>query len=348
MQLKRGINEAIGRYQKAADRRWRIPPTFTVLPATGEPVVYYLSPAENSPSGGVKVIYRHVEFLNEMGIRSAVLHKESNFSCTWFEHRAPVVSADSIQFRQNDILVVPECYGPGMDKLLPDVRKIVFNQGAHHTFDRVDLVPGAPGEPYRSLQNLEGILTVSADGAELLRYAFPEVEISVARNVVDPTIFKLRDKRAPKRISYVPSRRTDELDQLLHVLHANGALAEGGWTIEPLSGLPESGMGNALRETSIFMSLSDRDGFGLPPAEAMATGCYVVGYSGGGGNEYFDSSYATKVTDSTGMIRGLLAALSMTDDEREELGARASARIHGYYNQEGLRADLEQFYGRLL
>lgn len=348
MRLMQRMNRAIELYQNAADRRWRVPPTMTVLPAAGAPVLYYLAPAENSPSGGVKVIYRHVEILNEIGINAAVFHKERGFSCDWFEHRAPVVSADNIQFRENDVLVVPECYGAGLHTLPPRIRKVIFNQGAHHTFDRVKLDPGAPGAPYRSIENLEGILTVSEDSAELLRYAFPEIEVSVARNVVDSSIFRLRERPASKRISDVPSRRTAELEQLLHILHSNGDMVRGNWFLEAISGRPEVEMGNVLRESSIFMSLSDRDGFGLPPAEAMATGCYVVGYAGGGGNEYFDSSYSTKVSDSTGMIRAVLAAMDLPEHEREEKGIKASARIHSHYTQDGLRGDLERFYGRFL
>ncbi|OIH83329.1 hypothetical protein BLJ79_14605 [Arthrobacter sp. UCD-GKA] len=107
-------------------------------------------------------------------------------------------------------------------------------------------------------------------------------------------------------------------------------------------------MGDILRRSSIFMSLSDRDGFGLPPAEAMATGCFVVGYAGGGGNEFFDAAYSRQVSDTTGMVREMLAAMNLSDREREEYGSKAAARIRNHYTQDGLRDDLDRFYGRIL
>lgn len=348
MKLMNRLNRLIDRYQDYADRRWRKPPTFEVLPAWGRPAVYYLAPAENSPSGGVKVIYRHVEILNEMGIPAAVFHPAEGFSCSWFDHRAPVVWPNTIRFCSDDLLVVPECYGVGMPSLPTEIRKVVFNQGPHHTFDRIDLERTAPGAPYRGVENIEGILTVSEDGGELLRHAFPEIPVSVARNVIDPVLFRLRDQPALRRIAYVPTRRREELDQILHVLRSNGALDADGWELVPLSGHSESEMGDILRSSSIFMSLSDRDGFGLPPAEAMAAGCYVVGYPGGGGIEFFEDSYCRPVTDSTGMVREVLAAVRMSDRDREELGAKASARIRSHYTRDGLQTDLQRFYGRLL
>ncbi|MFL4473463.1 glycosyltransferase [Paeniglutamicibacter sp. MACA_103] len=348
MKLIHLANRAILGYQNAADRRWRIPPRITVLPATDRTTIYYLSPAENTPSGGVKVIYRHVEILNDMGIAAAVFHQEDGFVCDWFDHRAPVVSAKSLRFHANDILVVPECYGFGFAAIPEQIRKVVFNQGPHHTFDQINFNETESGAPYRNVANLEGILTVSEDGAQLLRYAFPWIDVAVARNVISPINFRMRETTAPRRISYVPSRRQAELEQVLHVLRSNGVMAEGGWQVEPISGRSESETGNILRQSSIFMSLSDRDGFGLPPAEAMATGCYVVGYAGGGGNEFFDASYSRQVVDSTGMVREMIAAMLLSDQQREEYGAKASARIRGQYSHEGLRDDLERFFGRLL
>lgn len=348
MRLFQSLNRAILGYQNAADRRWRIPPRITVLPAAAAPTVYYLSPAERSPSGGVKVIYRHVEMLNHMGIDAAVLHPEHGFTCDWFEHNAPVISAKDIKFHANDILVIPECYGVGLHTLPANMRKVVFNQGPHHTFDQIDFDATESGAPYRGVPHLEGILTVSQDGADLLKYAFPWMDVSVARNVIDPITFRLREEPAPRRISYVPSRREAELDQVLHVLRANGAMTAGGWQVERIQGRSETEMGNILRRSSIFMSLSDRDGFGLPPAEAMATGCYVVGYAGGGGNEFFDPAYSRQVIDSTGLVKEMLAAMNLNDQEREEYGIKAASRIRNHYTQDGLRDDLGRFYGRLL
>lgn len=49
----------------------------------------------------------------------------------------------------------------------------------------------------------------------------------------------------------------------------------------------------------IFLSLSSAEGFGLPPAEAMACGCVTIGYHGRCGLEFFrpEFSYPIELGD---------------------------------------------------
>ncbi len=41
-----------------------------------------------------------------------------------------------------------------------------------------------------------------------------------------------------------------------------------------------------LKKSNIFLNIGYPEGFPFPPLEAMACGCIVVGYTGGGGNEF--------------------------------------------------------------
>ena len=50
-----------------------------------------------------------------------------------------------------------------------------------------------PGAPYAGLSNLEALLTVSQDNAALLRHAFPEIPVHIARVVVDERGFAMDD-----------------------------------------------------------------------------------------------------------------------------------------------------------
>lgn len=348
MDTKKWILGQINRRQERKDLRWRQLPPLQVHPSTGEPSVYYLSPVEKSPSGGIKVIYRHVDELNALGIPAAVVHDQDGFRCEWFDNRTNVISAASLRLEKNDLLVLPECYGPGFGGVPTGVRVVVFNQGPHHMFDRIPLDPDAPGAPYSGLEGLEGILTVSQDGADLLRATIPKVHVAIARNVIDEGVFHPNGGNDVRRISYVPSRRAAELQQLLHLLNARPEISSGKWQLQALHGLSEQSMAGALRDSAIFLSLSDRDGFGLPPAEAMACGAYVVGYPGGGGREFFEPAYCSPAHDTTEVFMALIDAMQWPEAVRRDLGAKASARILGHYTQEGLRADLLAFYGGLL
>jgi hypothetical protein len=344
MTIPQAVQKGLRYRAQWRDRKWRRPPEFRFGPPTGAPSIYYLAPDENTPSGGVRVIYRHVDQLQALGFRAAVVHTRPNFRCTWFENSTTVVAASEVSLSPQDLLVVPEYTAPVFDGLPKGIRVVVFNQGPHHTFDGVE--PGR--RPYHEVPGLEAILTISEDGARLLSFAFPTVPVRQVRNVIDPAVFHPGEAGRPRVVSFVPSRRPDELAQLLHVLSLREEFAHGGWVLQPLSGLSESEMAGALRRTAIFISLSHRDGFGLPPAEAMACGAYVVGHDGGGGREFFDPAYSTSAHDNTEIMEGLLQAMRCGPERLRSLGLLASSRILGHYTEDGMRSDLKAFYEGLI
>jgi glycosyltransferase involved in cell wall biosynthesis len=149
----------------------------------------------------------------------------------------------------------------------------------------------------------------------------------------------------------VTSRRPDEIQQLRHLLRAGGLLDR--WELVPIQGRTDRQTAEIMRESAIFLSLSDREGFGLPPAEAMACGCYVVGYSGLGGREFFDEEYCVPVPegDLGALVRALHGACDAYESNPqrlEALGRQASERVLERYAQERLRQDLLEFYRPIL
>ena len=319
-------------------------PTLDVLPASGRPCVYYLAPHQTRPSGGVRVMYRHVDLLNDLGWRAAILHARDGFRCTWFENQTPVVGPQTLQLHADDVLVIPEWYGPGLIDAPASVRKLVFNQGAYITFDMVDLASTSAGAPYADVENLVGIMTVSEDSEELLRLGFPDLPVHRCRPVVDARVFHPGESPGRRALAYVPTRRRDELHQLLHLLRAQGI----DWDLVPISGMTEQQVAATLRDCAVFLSLSELDGFGLPPAEAMACGAYVIGYSGGGGREFFNPAYSAPVPDLAQFVREVTAATARPVEELAALGAKASDAILSRYSSEGLREDLRSVYRPLL
>lgn len=330
--------------QRAADLRWRQPPALEVHPSNGMPTVYYLTPHLSEPAGGVKVMYRHVDLLNDMGIAAAILHAEHGFRAQWFTNDTRIVSPQTIKLRADDILVIPECYGPGLHLLPAEVRKLSFNQGAYHTFDLINLEGTVAGAPYAQVPNLLGMMTVSRDSEELLRFAFPGLAVFGTRPVIDPKLFHRGPGPLRRRMAFFPDRRDAERHQLFHLLRARGV----DWEPVAISGRSEAEVARILRECAVFLSFSEREGFGLPPAEAMASGCYVIGFDGGGGREYFDPAYCSPVTDLAGFAQAVLNAVQRPFDELEALGAKASEQVLGRYTLDGLRADLRAVYERFL
>jgi glycosyltransferase involved in cell wall biosynthesis len=74
---------------------------------------------------------------------------------------------------------------------------------------------------------------------------------------------------------------------VLQGLQRCGLRYSGGWQGEPLAQLSHAQVAERLNGARLFLAFGHPEGFGLPIAEAMAAGCWVVGYSGGGGAELF-------------------------------------------------------------
>lgn len=322
------------------DLAWRRPPKLEVHPADGNPTVYYLVPHLSEPAGGVRVMYRHVDLLNEMGVSAAVLHDSDGFRAGWFDNETRIVHPGGFRLREDDILVLPEVYASGLGLLPPNVRKLIFNQAAYHTYDRVPMGT----DPYTDLPGLLGIMAVSEENAELLRFSFPGIGVWRTRPMIDAKLFHRGAQPSRRRLAFTPDRRHEERAHLLHLLAARGV----DWEQVPISGRSEVEVGHIMRDCAIFLSFSEREGFGLPPAEAMACGSYVIGYDGGGGREFFDPAYSCPVTDQRGFAQAVLDATARPLEELQALGAKASEQVLSMYTLDGLRADLREVYGRLL
>tara|TARA_B100000700_G_scaffold172623_1_gene190715 strand:+ start:6402 stop:6740 length:339 start_codon:yes stop_codon:yes gene_type:complete len=50
-----------------------------------------------------------------------------------------------------------------------------------------------------------------------------------------------------------------------------------------------------IKKSKIFLSFSSLEGLGLPPVEAALAGNHVIGYTGEGGNEYWQKPLFTKI-----------------------------------------------------
>jgi hypothetical protein len=330
--------------------RWRRPPEITVS-GRGSGRVYYLSPDRTTPSGGVRNIYRHVDELNALGIDAAVLHTKPGFRCHWFINTTRTVAAREALLGERDVLVVPEIYGPGLHRLPAAPIKIVFNQGAYITYDFIPFAESEAGAPYAGVPNLAALLTVSEDSESLLAHTFPGIPVHRARPVIDASIFYPEDAPVARRITYTVSRRSEEREHLLHILRSRGVLE--GWELAPIQGRTEAATALMMRTSALFLSFSDREGFGLPPAEAMASGCYVVGFTGLGGREYFDPEHSCPVpeNDVLAYARSAEAAMAAFHQDSAAVikkGRLASERVLARYTSAGLRDDLLALYGPIL
>jgi glycosyltransferase involved in cell wall biosynthesis len=321
--------------------RWRRPPALAVGPPDGVPTVYYLCPDYPIPSGGIRVIYRHVDLLNEAGVPAAVLHHAEGFACDWFAHSTRTVGAPQVRLSPADTLVVPEVYAPFFDRIPSGPRLVVFNQNAYLTFEHAD---GAGPALY---QRFEAAMTVSEDSAEYLRFAFPGLRAQAVPNGVDPAVFHPAEA-PPRRLALMPRKRPAEATEILRLLGRR----LGGWEVDVIEGASEDEAAAALRAAPVFLALGRREGFGMPAAEAMASGCFVVGFAGFGGRELFDGDWARAVEDGDVLAaaRELAAAMARYEenpDALRRLGEKARQEVASRFSLEHQRDAVLTFHRAL-
>ncbi len=307
--------------------------------------VYYLClQASNHPTGGIRVMYRHVDILNEAGVPAYIVHRRKGFRCTWFENKTPIVYLQETifdrlwekvhkriapapvrpiriqggarsQIGSNDLLVIPEIYGPSLVHLGRGIKKIILNQNCYMTFRgynfRADSNQNAYDHP-----DVLGVLVNSEDGAHYLKYAFPEVRLEGFKLSIDPALFHYTEKKQ-KQITFSLIKNKQDALQVINILRVRGALQ--GWNVVPFINRPQREVAAIMKESLIFLSFGYPEGFGLPAAEAMACGCLVIGYHGGGGREFFkpEFSFPIEVGDILGFCRTVEQVLCSYDAERE-------------------------------
>ena len=310
-----------------------------------KPSVYVLCPETDRPSGGVKMLYRHADVLARNGFKAAVLHQQRGFRCTWFANTTPVTYLPDVRLTVNDFLVIPEVFGPRTFSLsdIPAIghacRKVIFNQNCYytflgHTFDSI--MSPAFALPYARPDEYIATIVVSEDSAAYMRFAFPGSRVFRIVNSINTRLFTFSDQKKPQ-ICFMPRKHPEDAIQVLGLLRLRGKLDD--FSVVPIDNASEADVARIMRESLIFLSFGYPEGFSLPPAEAMASGCIVIGYHGEAGREYFldDLCCPIRVNDTVGFVTAIESVIGNWKRDPapvREMARRASRHIHENYSAE--------------
>jgi glycosyltransferase involved in cell wall biosynthesis len=299
--------------------------------------VYVICPDSNVPYGGIKQLYRHVDVLNQRGMDACLVHGEAGFRCTWFENRTRVIGRAEMEARlgKSDYLVFPEIYGPHLTEYWPGIRKVIFNQNVHYTFCKHPIQDRSGHTPYLH-PDVVATIVVSAHDAAYLRQVFPGLNLFRVRCGLDHTLFNCGPSKQDQ-IAFMPRKLPDDVVQVINILKFRGVL--DGFELVEISNQTEREVADALQKALFFLSFSDRESFGLPPAEAMACGCVVIGYDGSGGREFLKAPYAypvkaTNLLQFSQTVERVVGLYRQHPERVREQGRQASAfMLHQYAMQ---------------
>ncbi len=275
--------------------------------------ITYLCQETSRTLGGVKVIYKHSEFLATQGVASSVFHPNNESLCySWFEHKTAMRKNRPFS-RLKDFVVIPEFWA------LPFAEKCLEHNCGYAIFVQNGylLNAGVSPEDYERLKKVYNsanlILSISDDTTEIIRIAYPNIEpqkiIRVTPNIAECFVSSKKEKI----ISYMPRKLAEHSQKLCFYLKEN---LPNNWKLLPIENLSEQQVAQTLGHSSIFLSFSDQEGFALPPLEAALSGALVIGYTGQGAKEYFNSPNFIEIQngDFKSFFKAVVSSMSEIDN----------------------------------
>ena len=228
-----------------------------------------------------------------------------------------------MDLRPGDVLVMHEVGGPKWSFLAGDAPVVMLCQGHTFLFDNLDpeapVVPGYPGWPHVTS------VVATSDYVRRVVVAMAGADLPVHRVpvLIDGTRFAPRPKE--RLIAYMPRRRSQDLQAVRHLLRRAPEVA--GWSLVPIDRMSEREVADVLGRSAVFLSGAEREGFGMPGAEAMAAGCYVIGFTGDGGSEYLTDDVAGVVHDADVLAMADLVRAAAAEHDRDPSALAARARV---------------------
>ena len=167
-----------------------------------------------------------------------------------------------------------------------------------------------------------------------------EDSIHLVSNYIDQNKFT-PDPSARKtgQIMALPRKKIHSLREI------QSSVSPKSYNFDLVDGVSESEMIKHYQQSDVFLATGYPEGFGLPPIEAMACGAAVVGFTGGGANEYMvHNETALVAPDADSSTAAKLLIQLMEDPELKERLRRNGIQTAQKYTIDNTRKQLEQFF----
>lgn len=227
-------------------------------------------------AGGIRHAYQHAALLRRSGVEAMVFSPSGHPH--WFRSDAEVVSDIGFRFHPDDIVVVNEIVSEvSLSFLRLGCRKQMFCQNQYYAFGPLlglqDHAQLGISEVYGSSQSIR----------EFYRRIYGYPDIDIVPYAIDGALFRPAEKRM--QIAFIPRKLPFEAQFIQTAFQkCFPHLRALPWVA--IEGKSEEETAQVMGESALFLALGHRDSFGLTAIEAMSADCAVVGFHGGGGQEY--------------------------------------------------------------
>ena len=329
-----------------------------------------IRPESRWASGGTAVIYQMVAELRKQGHDAAILHGDRRARYSGAREDVPIFAnyrsrrkemnrrgrrrrlMDGLRWRldllrggsplvepaASDVIVVAEYMMEEALAAFPDHSKILIAQNPFSHMRAHTRAAAWHPDPAGAFSHTVGISEICVRFCRLLGYRTP----AYVPVTLYPERFPFRAEKE-KVIAFMPRKRKDEAQVIAASLEARGKLQ--GYRLDPIDGMSQAEVADRMARARFFISLQRLEGLGLPAAEAMASGCVVVGYTGLGADEYFDTTTGIPIAegDTAALVQAVEEVIAEYEDSPERLEAmrrHASEVVNRRYSSEAFLSSL--------
>lgn len=306
--------------------------------------IVYLSPVSTVPFGGIRVLFKHSQILNELGFHSEVFQiNQPEFHVDWFKHSA-TLRLNPLLDPKSDFLVIPEGCASFFSRqcLELGIKYAIFVQNPFQISDFNE--PNADNDLRIAYSNATFVLTVSKYATQFVDFCFKNISDKVFQ--IYPGIDIPNEYKNKKNlITYMPRKMRDQARLIRFMI---SSFIPSDWEILEIDNVSQDSVYSALSRSKIFLSFSTQEGFGLPPIEAALCNNIVVGYTGQAGKEYFLKPYfypieCEDIITYAKTVQNIIANFSDFDFCSEDF-KRAHNNLQSTYGDRALANNLALFY----
>jgi glycosyltransferase involved in cell wall biosynthesis len=297
---------------------------------------------KHKPVGGVKVMYQHCLMLRGLGFEAYPLIM-GDYEGNFFVYDVEVKHLKELgyELEDGDVLISPE-FAPYLGLDFKGGMKVLFNQSQSWRYHENRLKLEDKGKNFLEM-GYDYAITCSQHLSDMLQSKMGMLSYPITNGIDTEKFFPVPVKRISGRILTLSRKHPEEIQKIIDLA------SHLDFHFQVVDGLSEDELIEEYQQAEIFLATGYPEGLPLPQLEAMNCGCVVVGFTGGGGDEYMLQHETAFVADD-GDCQGVLEQLTLIQNEPV---LKEKVREQGFnkaamYSYDNTRNMLKDFYQGIL